>query len=1248
VAEDLTHVVMNQDDTDLSKETLETLGQYLKDLTAYVEGEAHPAGNPQGNVTQLPKVPDPFLPNMSFEFGVADQDPLSFDFNIEIPAVGETQKPPTPENVVINKTTRVSKNKNALRNDIKAVGGYRGVGDTGQALAGDKSMMTPADAGLAQKNASAILRYNRFNPHDTTPFLRDGATEPALYRNQGSLGAYSAKVDTQHPEIGISELQDLAVKMMLYATGHPKEGVDEVDALMLPGSGFSFAQAAFPGVEPDMIDVNPLKRAEDLDLFGPNGKFEIPFSELTPDEVKTWGQLNSPNEPFSGPFPGGMILLAALMIIMLLLIAIFIQWVTDACTPGAGWGGSSAGTKNKGTLGVIEVSGPTAATTWHGFMGEHAPRDKDADWSSGMGNKFMEMFGIPFTRHGFHACFPVGLESFYGFASGGLSSLMAGAGGFVPDFNQLFDMLENIIVGSGYYSVIMRAVARDMTQIKDAFAAMGSAGSFVAGMAGVFGILESLTTSITWRFIMTMASVGDRILDDKFQTFNPARLGNPLKTVNEADPIALNRLKKSRYSNQDSQLVWSSRSAMSLYLLPQKLQQALKTAKDNTLEGHGMLALTTPWTTISATEASEEGLAATNTTAQRGSYYAKHNQLNAGIIAPEVVEKVEAMLEAEFCPFYFHDLRTNELITFHAFITSLTESFAPSWSALEAYGRMDDVMILQKTTRTLTLSFVVAATSPSDMGSMYYKLNKLIAMVYPQWSDGKLMQVGKRKFRMPFSQIPTASPVIRMRIGDLVSSNYSRFGLARLFGIGDTSFTPSFQEAAGNPSPSGDGDASQQQEQSEDTQDAAASNSASDAAALEEASGEIGENVMLVLTKGATEVPVFEKKDPLVNGGATFAASPGGNGHIIIKDGTKVTVVKTMPQDPAGTPAAAGSDNNEPAEAGSQDASAEQTPAADSTPASDVIPPTGRRYLVIVNDPKYDATGGSPKSDAAGVQYKVHVGHGTKITTGIKRAPEQVAADIAEVTNAGATEETAPEQEPSAIKLFFAGSEADATSQNPIVRSFEATRGSGLAGVITSLNFTHTDSPWGGEAGSVKANSPDKAPIWVMCDLGFTVIHDITPGLAADGSLRAPTWPVGEFIAQTHGRPYGTKHYAEEQAVATAQSAATNASPEDNAAAEGDATDAASAEPEGATGAAGQAAVGGSDRRLKMEIVLVGQSPSGISIYEFSYRADPLARWRGVMAQDILDDHPDAVIVDENGYYAVRYDKIDVEFERVL
>jgi hypothetical protein len=71
-----------------------------------------------------------------------------------------------------------------------------------------------------------------------------------------------------------------------------------------------------------------------------------------------------------------------------------------------------------------------------------------------------------------------------------------------------------------------------------------------------------------------------------------------------------------------------------------------------------------------------------------------------------------------------------------------------------------------------------------------------------------------------------------------------------------------------------------------------------------------------------------------------------------------------------------------------------------------------------------------------------------------------------------------------------------------------------------------------------------------------------------------------------------------------------------------------------------------SDVRLKENINKVGNSPSGINIYEWNYIGNS-QRYRGVMAQEILPIHPEAVALQPDGYLSVFYGKIDVNMEKV-
>ena len=70
-----------------------------------------------------------------------------------------------------------------------------------------------------------------------------------------------------------------------------------------------------------------------------------------------------------------------------------------------------------------------------------------------------------------------------------------------------------------------------------------------------------------------------------------------------------------------------------------------------------------------------------------------------------------------------------------------------------------------------------------------------------------------------------------------------------------------------------------------------------------------------------------------------------------------------------------------------------------------------------------------------------------------------------------------------------------------------------------------------------------------------------------------------------------------------------------------------------------------SDIRLKENINKTGISKSGIPIYTFSYKNDNQV-WSGTMAQDLLEiGRDDAVLLMDNGYYAVDYNAIDVDME---
>jgi len=71
-----------------------------------------------------------------------------------------------------------------------------------------------------------------------------------------------------------------------------------------------------------------------------------------------------------------------------------------------------------------------------------------------------------------------------------------------------------------------------------------------------------------------------------------------------------------------------------------------------------------------------------------------------------------------------------------------------------------------------------------------------------------------------------------------------------------------------------------------------------------------------------------------------------------------------------------------------------------------------------------------------------------------------------------------------------------------------------------------------------------------------------------------------------------------------------------------------------------------SDARLKTNINLVGQSPSGLNIYTFNYIDSKygVGTFKGVLAHEVPED---AKMKDADGFETVDYSKLDVKFEKI-
>lgn len=86
----------------------------------------------------------------------------------------------------------------------------------------------------------------------------------------------------------------------------------------------------------------------------------------------------------------------------------------------------------------------------------------------------------------------------------------------------------------------------------------------------------------------------------------------------------------------------------------------------------------------------------------------------------------------------------------------------------------------------------------------------------------------------------------------------------------------------------------------------------------------------------------------------------------------------------------------------------------------------------------------------------------------------------------------------------------------------------------------------------------------------------------------------------------------------------------------------------GAGAQLGAAYIKSSDRRLKQNIEMVGRDErTGLNLYEFAYKDMPHERWRGVMADEVLQVMPSAVHTNEEGFMSVDYGALGIEMTQV-
>ena len=923
----------------------------------------------------------------------------------------------------------------------------------------------PEDAPVVQKRISDVLRQNRFNPIEKA-FVQNHERQNSGYTIQRQVGKYDASSTASI--VDEEKLKQVGLQLMIRATGHGISGVDLLDlgsdqtamnnlAPLVP----TLAQfTGLPVIDTVNLRAGNVPVAQDIvgadskrtDYINPDGLGFNPLAD------KSYGVLNSHLEPFGGALPIGTLTTTVAGIIGIVgfsALVAALPMMLDNRDPASAYDPSIPMNLRKGRRGMI-----------------------DDDMTSEF---FLELFGIPKTDHNWGECLFAGVGAFFG-----IGELSPGQG---ITAETILDSAFNIAMAPGYYAVVIRNAIRDTEQIVKSvsdFAEGISQTNVVLSISNFFKMIEAITTSATYRFITAMVRLGNQVLN--YGT-NFVLGGGP--DVDSMLYNASNRHMKSRIvapgvplseidlgSTKPHALAWKHSAAQSRYLLPKSFVDAHSMFKqtDRTLAGHDWKKLAFTPGLQNSTPKLPDGKDSSVNSANS----------NSNRIPSEYVKEAEDCLEAEYMPFYFHDLRTNEIISFHAFLTDLSDGFTASYNSTSGYGRIEDVMIYNNTKRSISFTFYVAATSEQDHSVMYWNVNKIVSMLYPQYSRGRTMVNGADKFIQPFSQIPTASPMIRLRIGDVVKSNYSKFGIARLFGLGqDASVFTMDRERKDTTTVTPE----------EPPSTEAAASAARELSSRAEAGDYLTDDIILLspgqnfARRNVTGLTSREARDTSVSGQNARRSAR-------YRDTVEAVVRRVVQAIPAQRPRAAVPGASSFASvAGTQSSSA--APARPASPGRRAVP---KRYLVEVLL-EGDFVGGAST-------YGFHYVNASQIEGFAPRYVEDVARRSAGGTpETKTTTETAGRRDPQALARFLS------PESNPIIKSFESARGRGLAGFITDLKMDWADSPWDVRPGS-------RAPMFMKLSVSFAPIHDIPMGLDSDGMMRSVAYNVGEHAGSIGHDPY--------------------------------------------------------------------------------------------------------------------------------
>jgi len=635
------------------------------------------------------------------------------------------------------------------------------------------------------------------------------------------------------------------------------------------------------------------------------------------------------------------------------------------------------------------------------------------------------------------------------------------------DFGEnIVGSVSNILASTGQINVVTRQLNKAMFKlVQDLERPAFSGNSFNDISNSIQRIISIFTSNKIMAIINMFAMIGDATLQSDLYVKSLKRY-NDIATNGERGTAGTNLGEASTISDGQGalnltrgNLGYSTRKASSL-LFHNVGRMGRERLGPFVGDGDKSIVRKSPIKDWSSDIAERNVLAQDRTVNSSGSI---EFNIKTARIPSDMARYYEESLKSEYVPFYFHDIRTNEILSFHAFLETLSDSYTPAIESVEAMGRVEPIRIYKGTQRKISLSFWVVSLSGIDFNIMWDKINKLVTLVYPQYTEGRRVEAslnnpGKQfKFVQPFSQMMSASPMIRLRVGDVIKSNYTDDAAEDLFGA---NLEGTFDEdaiastaAAGETQRTSDEFTLLFKLDKSNEADLVSANS--ELEALKTAITRNKEKIQSIKILGSCDELAGERYNFILS--QKRAVTAFNIVKSIIVSGSTETLVTTPD-------------------------------------ASNGVKFTGSATIggiEIKTENEGEIATPEPKQRKGEVGHQPH--RRAKIIITYKEAATSTS------TTAEQADSDTKRPRPELIKEFLNH------NNNSIIRTFKETgAGGGLAGFIESMSFEWISSnqvTWEIDVGK-------KAPKLCKVQLEFSPIHDITPGLNSQGNNRAPVYNI--------------------------------------------------------------------------------------------------------------------------------------------